>query len=99
MRRVVFAAAMLCLYVCTSAFGQTANATLGGTVSDTTGALIPGMTITATNTETGIVNTVLTNEAGVYQFASLQPGTYKITAELPGFQTQVAKALTGHAAS
>src|SRR5262249_29742632 len=78
---------------CVPIFAQTANATLGGSVSDTTGALIPGVTVTATNTETGIVNTVVTNEAGVYQFASLQPGTYKLTAELPGFQTQLVNAL------
>jgi hypothetical protein len=77
----------------TNLFAQTANATLGGSISDTTGALIPGVMVTATNAETGIVTTALTNEAGVYQFASLQPGTYRLTAELPGFQTQVAKAL------
>jgi hypothetical protein len=70
------------------AFAQTSNATLGGTVSDASGALIPGVTITATNTQTGIVATVITNEAGAYQFASLQTGTYTVNAELPGFQTQ-----------
>jgi hypothetical protein len=69
-------------------FTQTTNATLGGTVSDPSGALIPGVSITATNTQTGIVTTVLTNESGAYQFASLQTGIYNITAELPGFQTQ-----------
>src|SRR5437016_1224547 len=84
---------MICLLACGAAFAQTANATLGGTVSDSSGALIPGATITATNTATGIVNMTVTNEAGVYQFASLQPGTYRVQAELPGFQTQIAKAL------
>src|SRR5437773_7021574 len=82
--------AVLCLHLVLSVpvFAQTSNATLGGTVSDSTGALIPGVTVTATNTATGIVTTVLSNEAGAYQFASLQTGTYKVTAELPGFQTQ-----------
>jgi hypothetical protein len=84
---------LVCLLACASAFGQTANATLGGSVSDASGALIPGVSVTATNTETGIVNMAVTNEAGVYQFASLQPGTYKLTAELPGFQTQVVNTL------
>jgi len=69
-------------------YGQTSNATVGGTVSDATGALIPGVTVTATNTATGIVTTVITNERGAYQFASLQTGSYKLTAELGGFQTQ-----------
>src|SRR5256885_2378555 len=72
----------------TTAVAQTTNATLGGTVSDSSKALIPGVTVTATNTATGIVSTVVTNETGAYNFASLQTGTYKVTAELPGFQTQ-----------
>src|SRR4029077_20561533 len=54
-------------------------------------AFIPGVTITATNVATGIVTTVITNEAGAYQFASLQPGSYTMTAELAGFQTQTYK--------
>jgi len=81
-------AALLCLFVSASGFGQTVNATVGGTVADATGALIPGVTVTATNTGTGIVNTVVTNESGAYQFPALQPGAYKMSAELPGFQTQ-----------
>src|SRR5262245_66688169 len=93
MRRILFLSAVLLSVLSASASAQTANATLGGTVADATGALIPGVTITATNTDTGIVNTVLTNESGVYQFASLQPGNYNVTAELNGFQTQIAKAL------
>ena len=72
----------------TNTFAQTTNATLGGTVSDSTRALIPGVTVTAMNTQTGIVTTIVTNETGAYQFASLQTGTYKVTAELPGFQMQ-----------
>src|SRR5262249_48735681 len=76
------------LFVSTNAFPQTTNATLGGTVTDSSKALIPGVTITATNTQTGIVNSSVTNESGTYQFASLQPGIYKVSADLPGFQTQ-----------
>jgi hypothetical protein len=85
--------AVVCLFVSAAAFAQTANATLGGSVADSTGALLPGVMITATNTETEIVNTAVTNESGVYQFGSLQPGTYRVSAELPGFATQTAKAL------
>src|SRR5215831_17731821 len=68
-------------------FAQSSNATVSGTVSDSTGALIPGVSITATNTQTGIVTTVITNESGTYNFASLQPGVYNFSAELSGFQT------------
>jgi hypothetical protein len=78
---------LLCLGVSTFTFAQTSNATLGGTVSDATGALIPGVSVTATNTATGIITMVISNESGAYQFASLQTGTYKVTAELAGFQT------------
>src|SRR5262245_19867177 len=81
-------AAFLLLFVFIASFAHTTNATLGGTVSDPSRALIPGVTITATNTQTGIVTTVVTNETGAYQFASLQTGIYKVTAELPGSQTQ-----------
>src|SRR6266446_2062655 len=89
----LFAAALLVWMVfCANAFAQSTNATLGGTVQDATGAVIPGVTITATNTQTGIVNTVLTNESGAYQFASLQPGVYDVKADLSGFQTSIAKA-------
>ena len=89
MKNFLPAALLVSSFVLTNAFAQTTNATLGGTVSDATGALIPGVTITATNTQTGIVTTVVTNETGAYQFASLQTGIYKVTGELPGFQTQV----------
>src|SRR5690242_7966782 len=91
MRRSITASIVLCLVLSLSAFSQSENATVGGTVQDASGAFIPGVTITATNTGTGIVTTVVSNEAGAYQFASLQPGTYEIKAELPGFQTAVVK--------
>src|SRR5437868_15351988 len=66
------------------------NAQLGGIVTDPTGALIPGVTITATNTDTGVSTTTITNESGAYTFPSLQPGrSYTVSASLPGFQTTV----------
>ena len=77
-------AASFLLLLSVNAFGQ--NSAVSGTVSDTSSALIPGVMMTATNTQTGIVTTALTNEAGAYSFPSLQPGTYKMSAELPGFR-------------
>ena len=74
------------LIVPAGAFAQV-NATVGGTVSDASGALIPGVEVTAKNNATGIVTTRLTNEAGNYDFASLQPGTYTVSASLTGFQS------------
>src|SRR6266571_7374456 len=85
---LVSAVVFLVIVLSTHTFAQTSNATLGGTVSDAAGALIPGVTITAANTGTGIVTTVLSNEAGAYQFASLQTRVYKVSAELTGFRIQ-----------
>jgi hypothetical protein len=85
------AVVILSLVLSLSALAQSTNATLGGTVQDASGAFIPGVSIIATNTGTGIVTTVVSNEAGAYQFASLQPGTYEIKAELVGFQPAVAR--------
>jgi hypothetical protein len=88
MKRVLLAT-LVCL-ACSSPLSllaQTNYATLGGTVGDSSGALIPGVTITARNIDTGIVTTVLSNETGAYQFAALQPGKYRVSAELPGFRT------------
>ncbi len=89
MNRLWVTAIVLCVFALSAnAFAQTTNATLGGTVSDPSRALIPGVTVTATNTQTGIASTSVTNETGSYNFPSLQTGIYKVIAELPGFQTQ-----------
>src|SRR5438552_5461947 len=68
-------------------FGQSSNGTVSGTVSDATDAVVPGVTVKATNNATGVVTTVQSNSAGVYNFASLLPGLYKVSAESPGFRT------------
>jgi hypothetical protein len=68
-------------------FAQGANASISGIVQDQTGALIPGVTITLTNAETGITLTTITNEAGAYGFPSIAPAKYSISAALPGFRT------------
>src|SRR5262249_34041184 len=73
------------LLAATNVFAQSR---ISGTVSDASGALIPGVSVNATNTQTRVVTTVVSNESGAYNFASLQPGAYKVLAELPGFQSQ-----------
>ena len=70
-----------------SAWSQLQSATIGGTVTDATEALIPGVEVTATNTGTAIAVTTLTNNTGTYSF-TLQPGNYTLSATLPGFQTR-----------
>jgi hypothetical protein len=80
---------LACLVFGSVGFAQEGiNATLSGTVSDPTGALIPGVEVTAKNTETGVTSTTITNESGTYRFPSLQPGSYQATAALSGFSPQ-----------
>ena len=68
------AALVLCLSLAATTFAQV-NATASGTVTDVTGALIPGAEVDATNVNTGIVTSTVSNETGSYNFQSLQPGT------------------------
>jgi hypothetical protein len=90
MRKIIPALVLgILLLWATSGFAQTGNAQLGGIVQDPTKALIPGVSITATNVETGVTSTQVTNEAGAYSFPVLQPGTYQVSAELPGFKKVV----------
>jgi hypothetical protein len=85
---------LACLLLLGNAFAQSTNASLSGTVQDSTQAVVAGATVTATNTETGVVSTAKANESGVYNFASLQPGkSYTVSAELAGFRTKVYKDL------
>jgi len=90
MKRFLLTSVLLCV-LAIQAFGQSSNARLSGTVNDATGAVLPGVEVKATNSATGIVSTALTNDAGAYNFASLLPGTYTISASLPSFQTQTFK--------
>ncbi len=77
---------LVCVLLPLALFAQI-NAVVGGTVADASGALIPGVEVSARNVATGIVTTRITNEAGNYDFASLQPGQYTVSAALSGFQT------------
>ena len=90
MRRLLISTALMVFvfFASTPLFSQSSNGTISGTAGDASGAVIPGVTVTATNNATGVVTTVLSNDAGVYNLAGLQPGTYKISAALPGFGTQ-----------
>ncbi len=62
--------------------------TIEGLVTDATGAVIPGATVTMTNVDTGIVTTVTTNETGNYRFSYVPVGNYSVRCELGGFKTQ-----------
>ncbi|HEV8133007.1 MAG TPA: TonB-dependent receptor [Acidobacteriota bacterium] len=66
---------------------QTGTSRINGTVTDASGAIVPGVTVTAKNEATGITYTQLTTDAGLFAFPDLPAGSYTITAELAGFKT------------
>lgn len=78
---VVFLAA----YLGISALGQTVTGTITGTVSDPSGAVVVGATVTAQNTATGVQTTATTNGAGVYSIRFLPIGTYAVAVNAKGF--------------
>ncbi len=76
MRRILAAVvvALLSLVHMETASAQSTNASVGGFVQDPSQAFIPGVTVTATNTQTGVVNTAITNESGAYNMAMVHGG-------------------------
>ena len=69
------------------AFAQTGGSRITGTVTDVSGALVPGATVTARNEATGVTYTQTTTEAGLYAFPSVPVGTYTVSVALQGFKT------------
>lgn len=65
---------------------QTGNATLSGTVRDSSGAVIPGVDVRVTNTATGVTSETTTNQTGLYYVPNLIPGAYSIDVSATGFQ-------------
>jgi hypothetical protein len=74
------------LVLSAQAFGQS-SAALSGTVADSSGGVLPNTNITVVNADTGVESKATTNNVGIYNFPSLQPGTYRVIAQVSGFQT------------
>src|SRR5262249_34108521 len=68
---------------------QVTTAKIAGVVQDSSGAVIPGVSVTAKNVETGLTRTATTDEGGRYTVPELTLGNYEVEAQLPGFQTEV----------
>lgn len=73
------------------AAAQSGAGSIQGTVTDATGAVIPGASIHVVNQATGVANDTKSNPAGFYQVPSLFTGTYRVTATAPGMKTSEAK--------
>ncbi|MPZ17850.1 MAG: hypothetical protein GEV06_08070 [Luteitalea sp.] len=78
------------LVIVTTLYAQVQTTTaIVGRVRDTTGAVLPGVTVTIVHQATGVSRERVTNDAGYYSVQSLRPGTYTIRASLPGFRPAV----------
>ena len=68
--------------VSSESFAQVTTAEIGGTIADESGAVLPGVAVTARNVQTGLERGTVTNEHGRYTLFALPPGPYVIRAEL-----------------
>ena len=91
MKRTVFVSTIvlfISLIACAGVWAQ-ATAQISGTARDQSGAVLPGVEVKVTQTETGIARTAVTNETGSYVLPNLVLGPYRLEAALPGFRTYV----------
>lgn len=89
--RAVLVSLLLLLIFPAIVFAQANGATLSGLVTDETGGALPGVTVTATNNETGFNRTVTTLADGGYRFVSLPVGIHSVVADLAGFASVTAR--------
>src|SRR5213080_3964710 len=88
-KQVLTAVVLLIAFEACLVFAQTATATIVGVVKDTSGALIPGVSITIKHTDTGQTRNAISSESGDYNVPLLPIGAYEITTAMPGFKQQV----------
>src|SRR5213078_1500540 len=89
MKRTVFVSTIvlfISLIACAGVWAQ-ATAQISGTARDQSGAVLPGVKVKVTQTETGVTRTTVTNETGSFVLPNLAVGPYRLEAALPGFRT------------
>ncbi len=91
---IYLALALLLGFPALKAFAQYENGSLVGTIHDASGAAVPGVTVTITNTATGVAMAQKTNESGDYEVPSLRVGTYNISASALGYANTAANDIT-----
>jgi hypothetical protein len=79
---------LIATWIPLAAAAQTVDVVVSGTVRDPTGGVVPGVTVTLTNVERGLVRTALTDGDGFYRASPMPPGLYNLRAELNGFLPQ-----------
>src|ERR1700687_1556649 len=85
MRRTLYVG-MTWLLLCAPCFAQTLG-TITGEVRDSTGAVVPGATVSVVNKATNATRTTTSNAVGLFDFPALPPGMYTVKSELEGFKT------------
>jgi outer membrane receptor protein involved in Fe transport len=85
-QRFAFALGSFLLLASAVTGAQVTTADLVGTIRDTSGGVMPGVVVTVTNEATDVTRTMTTGERGTYIFTSLQPGRYRLSAEISGFR-------------
>ena len=75
-------------------FAQVTTGTILGVVQDSSGAVLPGVSVMVKNVDTGITRTATTDEGGRYTLPDLTLGNYEVQGQLPGFQTEVRSGIT-----
>src|SRR5205809_7865089 len=76
------------------ASARVANAVVTGIVTDAQGGVLPGVTITVTNAESGVMRTIVTETDGRFRLGGVPPGRYTLTAQLTGFANVEVKDIT-----
>src|SRR5215831_11387139 len=92
-KRVVWVVAFL-FVACSIAFAQGDRGTVTGTIADPSGAVLPGVSVVATNTQTGAKYETVSTETGNYTLVQLPAGVYDLAIELPGFKKYVRQGIT-----
>ena len=85
--RILLCLGIVIMLSSVTGFAQLTTGNITGTVTDQSGAAVPGATVILKNTETGVTRTALSGETGKYEAFSLPAGTYEISASLAGFRT------------
>ncbi|MFQ5737774.1 MAG: TonB-dependent receptor domain-containing protein [Acidobacteriota bacterium] len=84
-----FLAALISMILATGALGQINTGTIVGTVRDQQGGVIPGASVTVTQTDLGVSTSLVTNDSGFYVASALRPGIYEVRVEMTGFKSTV----------
>src|SRR5439155_15328905 len=97
-KRFVFLVAVLTAVICffnpPRSVAQTVTGRIVGTIHDAQGAVVPGVSVSAKNLETGAERTTLSDESGGFIIANIPAASYEVTASLAGFQKEVRRGVT-----